>query len=221
MEFTIMSDHAKFSPSGAERWLKCGYSIKMAPFYKNTDNAASLNGTKHHNIAAMHLENDTEPKDGKMRIYTNAVRQSAMDGELFIERKVIIVPELCEGTLDAGVIAIDRSWARIFDLKWGTSAVHATDNPQEKLYLLGLLREFPMPPDTPVTLTIVQPNGSSGWPIKNWDTNVGHILKFKDKVDAAIENGLKPNPAAVAGSHCFWCPAKIHCKAYLMSKGKK
>lgn len=212
--------HAKFPPSGAERWLKCGYSIKMAPFYKNVDTAASINGTNHHARGALHLENGTDPKDDKMRIYTNAVRMAAEGGELFIERKVIIVPELCEGTADAIVIRPDL--LHVFDLKWGKSAVHATDNPQEKLYGIGAVQEFNLPDDLPVRLTIVQPNGSSGWPVKNWDTDVEHLLKFKEnKVLPAIDNGLGPNPKAVAGSHCFWCPAKIHCQAYLLHGKKK
>ena len=214
-----MSGHAKFPPSAADRWLKCGYSIKMAPFYPSTDTAASLNGTKHHDIASMHLENGTDSTNDKMRIYLNAVRNAAADGELFVERKVIIVPELCTGTLDAGVV--NSGWANIFDLKWGKSVVHATDNSQMKTYAIGLLREYPLPKDASVRLTIVQPNGASGWPVKHWDTTAGVILKFKDKIDAAIENGLKENPKAVPGSHCFWCPAKIHCRAYLLHTGKK
>lgn len=214
-----MSDHAKFPPSGAERWLKCGYSIKMAPFYKSVDSAASINGTNHHSIGSMHLENGTEPADSKMRIYTNAVRMAAEGGELFVERKVIIVPELCTGTADA--IALRPDLLHVFDLKWGKSAVHATENLQLKTYGIGAVQEFDLPKDLPVRLTIVQPNGSTGWPVKDWDTDVEHLLKFKGRIEAAIEEGLKPNPKAVAGSHCFWCPAKIHCQAYLLHGKKK
>jgi len=211
--------HAKFPPSGADRWLKCGYSIKMAPFYKSTDTAASINGTNHHSIGSMHLENGTEPSDPKMRIYTNAVRSAAEGGELFVERKVIIVPEICTGTADA--IALHPDFMHVIDLKWGKSAVHA-DTAQLKTYGIGAVQEFDLPKDTPVRQTIVQPNGTSGWPIKHWDTTAGDLLKFRDeKILPAIENGLSPNPKAVPGSHCYWCPAKIHCKAYLMSVGKK
>ena len=214
-----MSDHARFAPSAAERWLKCGYCIKMQPFYPNTDNAASLKGTERHGAAAMHLENGTEPLDPSLKIYTNEVRKSSVDGELLIEHKVIIVPELCEGTLDAAVVASD--WVHNFDLKYGKGAVHATENPQQMLYGLGLVREFQLKKDTPMRLTIVQPNGNSGWPVKNWDTDVEHLLKFYEKVKRAIDEGLKENPKAVAGSHCFWCPAKIHCHAYLVHSGQK
>lgn len=214
--------HAKFSPSAAARWLACGYSIKMAPFYRETTNRAAEHGTEKHAIAEMHLLNGTEPRDPKLRVYTNAVRgalESHPEGKLFVEQKVIIVPELCEGTLDAAVATPD--WLHNFDLKYGKSPVSATENPQQMLYGLGIALAFDLPKDFPVTLTIVQPNASSGWPVKNWDTNVGYLLKFKETVDRAIEEGLKENPKAVAGHHCYWCPAKMHCQAFLIHKGKK
>lgn len=209
--------HARFPPSGAERWLHCGYSVKMAPFYKSTDTAASLGGTKQHSIGSMHLENGTEPADFKMRIYTNHVRGAAEGGQLFIERKVVIVPDQCEGTADALVLHPDLF--HVIDLKWGKSAVHA-DSSQLKTYGIGAIQEFDLPKDFPIRQTIIQPNGTTGWPIKHWDTTAGVLLKFRDeKIIPAIEIGLSPNPPAVAGSWCFWCPAKIHCKAYLL-RGK-
>lgn len=213
-----MSGHALFSPSSAERWLKCGYSIKMKPFFTSTDTAASINGTNHHTIAALHLENETDSGIKGMSTYLNAVRNVAVDGELLVEHEVIIVPELCKGTLDAGVIS--ESWFHIFDLKWGKSPVHATDNPQMMLYALGIVREYMLDKGVDATLTIVQPNATSGWPVKNWETTVAHLLKFYEKVQRAIEEGLKPEPKAVAGSHCYWCPAKIHCQAYLKNQKK-
>lgn len=211
--------HALFSPSSADTWLHCGYHIKMKGFYTNTDSVASLAGTKQHEIAALHLESGTEPGDPKLRMYTNHVRSVAEGGTLLIERKVIIVPELCEGTADAIVLQPDI--LHIIDLKNGKSAVHA-DSSQLKTYGVGAIQEFDLPPDMPVRQTIVQPNGASGWPIKHWDTDVEHLLKFRDdKIIPAIEVALSPNPPAVAGSWCFWCPAKLHCKAYLVKHGKK
>ena len=209
--------HAIFPPSGAERWLKCGYSVKMAPLFPSYDTPASLNGTKHHNIAAMHLVNDTEPGIKGLQLYTDEVRKVAVDGLLFVERKVVIEPELCHGTMDAGVVRPDE-WANLFDLKWGTSPVHATNNPQLKLYAMGTLREFPLPLDAHLRLSIVQPNGKSGWPVKHWDTTPRAILAFRPEVERAFEEGLKPEPKAVAGSWCYWCPAKMHCQAYLRNR---
>jgi hypothetical protein len=208
--------HALFSPSAAERWMRCGYSVKMSKFYPSTTNAAAEEGTRQHAIAADLLLSG-ENANSVLQTYLQLVRNQP--GELFVERKVVIVPDLCEGTADA--IRVDAPEALyVSDLKFGKKLVHATDNLQLKLYALGALREFPLPRYAKVRLTIIQPN-STGIPVRPWDTTVEHILKFKPKVEAAIEEGLKENPKAVAGSHCFWCPAKIHCHAYLLHIGKK
>jgi len=211
--------HAKFAPSAAERWLNCGLTVKLSPMYPDRSNAASEQGTFKHGVAAMHLENGTEPSDPKLRIYTEAVRSVAGEGELLVEHKVIIVPDLCEGTLDAAVIT--PTWFYNFDLKYGTHPVPAVDNPQQMLYGLGIVRKYELKRDHECTLAIVQPNAKSGWPVKKWNTDVATLLKFYERVKWAIDEGMKENPKAVAGHHCFWCPAKMHCNAYLISRGGK
>lgn len=209
--------HAKFPPSAAERWLKCGYTIKMAPYYPEIKNKHSEEGTRKHAIAAAHLLDGTNSTDSGMQFYLDKVR--GYRGELHVEREIVIVPDLCWGTADAGIFG-DYSLT-VPDLKWGTSPVSAVSNPQLKLYALGFLREWPLPRYSRVTLAIIQPNAKSGPKFKPWETTVQHILEFRDPVMRAIDEGLKENPKAVAGSHCFWCPAKIHCKAYLLYTGKK
>lgn len=211
--------HAMFSPSSANRWLVCDLAAQMNQLFISHDTAASSLGTERHGCAAMHLENDTEPKDKHLKIYTNAVRQAAVDGELFVEEKVVIVPDYCEGTADATVVAAD--WFKVFDLKYGKSPVSATDNPQLKIYGVGFVMRHDLPPDMPGDLVIVQPRASTGWPVKTWGTTAGDLLEFKNEVvEPAIERGLKPNPKGTAGRHCFWCPGKLHCQAYLTRGGK-
>lgn len=210
--------HALFAPSAAERWLHCGYSVKMTPLFIDTTTTASADGTEKHAIAAMHLENDTDSENPKLNTYLNAVRSSAVDGQLFVEYKTVIVPDLCEGTMDAAVLG--DGWLHTFDLKYGKSPVHATENPQLMLYALGMVLEHQLPPDFDVRLTIVQPNASAGWPVKPWDTSVKALQKFHGKVLKAIDVGMGENPPAVAGSWCYWCRAKMHCKTYLMQRGR-
>lgn len=203
-----------FRPSKVEQWLHCGFSVAAAPLFPPTSNAAADNGTKHHGIASTHLDNGTESKIPGINMYLREIRKDlADDSQLFVERKIIVLKDLCEGTLDSAVIR--PGWRRNLDLKWGKSAVHATDNGQLKLYAIGLDNEFPADPGDPLRLTIVQPNGSTGLPVKNWDTTMGHVRKFMDKVHAAVDEGLKPVPKQKAGSHCYWCPAKAFCEEYL------
>lgn len=211
--------HAKFPPSGADRWLKCGYSVKMAEYFPSKETPASKEGTRQHAIAAFHLENGTESNAPGLRTYLSTVRDCANDGRLFVEKKVDIVPGHCWGTSDAVVVGED--WISVLDLKWGTSLVTAIGNPQLKLYAIGALREFlPDIADAVVCLTIVQPN-AKGWPVKRWATTAKKLFEFIPVVEAAIEEGLKADPKAVTGNHCYWCPAKLHCHAYLVGGNNK
>lgn len=209
--------HALFPPSGAERWLKCAYSVTLSQYFPSVDTVASLMGTARHEVCAKHLEEGTNSDDKREQLYLNTVR--AAGGELFVEHKVVVVPGLCWGTLDAA--ALEKSYLSLFDLKWGKSPVQATDNPQLMIYGNGLLREVPLARGTPVTLTIVQPNASSGWPVKRHNLDVDRILEFKPKIMIAIDKALGPNPQAATGKHCYWCPGKMHCEAYLHEKGMK
>lgn len=206
-----------FPPSGASRWLVCPLSVKLAPLFPQKDSAASIEGTKKHAEAAMHLNNDTYSKNSKLQQYINLVR--CREGQRLVEYEVTIVPDLCWGTLDAAVLG---TWEMsLFDLKWGKDPVQAVGNPQLLCYGVGLLREYPRPRKASVNLSIVQPNTTSGWPTKRWDTDVQTILDFRPKVMAAIDAAMKDNPKGVPGKHCFWCPAKLHCEAYLHSIGRK
>lgn len=209
--------HALFAPSAASRWLVCPLTVKLSAMFPDTSTDASRRGTLHHDIAATKLERGEDSGDNKMQMYLNAVRDEP--GELFVERKLVVVPGKCWGTADA------IKWAphklSLFDLKWGKSMVHATNNPQLLTYGVGVLREFPLPRDTPVDLVIVQPNATTGWPVKRWEVTAADILAFRPKIERAIEAAEKPDPVGVPGAHCYWCPGKMHCKAYLVDAGKK
>lgn len=209
--------HAMFAPSAASRWLVCPKTAKLSAMFPDTSTEASRRGTAKHETGAQHLLDGTDSDDSKMQLYLNAVREEP--GELFVERKLVVVPGACWGTADA--IKLSREKLSLFDLKWGKSMVHATNNPQLLTYGCGVLREFPLPRDTPAELVIVQPNAATGWPVKRWSLTVGDIIDFKPKIIIAIAEAQKPNPKGVPGSHCYWCPGKMHCKEYLISVGKK
>lgn len=207
--------HALFPPSAASRWLACPYSVKMAPLYPDTSGEAAKAGTHMHAVAEDRLRTGADHDDSRLQLYLTNVRDEP--GILFVEHRVTVVPGYCWGTADAVVIGERK--LTLFDLKWGKSMVHATGNPQLLTYGCGVLRENPMPRDTEVELVIVQPNATTGWPVKRWNTDVQTILDFRPKVLAAIDAGLGPDPKAVPGTHCYWCPAKPHCRAYLQQQG--
>jgi len=209
--------HALFSPSAASRWLVCPLTATLSAKFVDTQTAASANGTLHHEIAADLLERDKDAKDAKMQLYLDAVRE--VPGQLYVESKITIIPGVCWGTSDAYVVAPDK--LTVFDLKWGKSMVHATRNPQLRTYGVGVLRENPMPRDTPVELVIVQPNATTGWPVKRWETTVDELLEFRQEIIIAVERSMAPDPVGVPGPHCYWCPGKLHCVEYLKNHARK
>lgn len=213
--------HSPFSPSAAYRWMKCPLSVKLAPLYPQTTGAAAIEGTRQHDVAARCLIEKTDSEEPGVRTYIDTIRKmhENFGGELLVESKVTIVKEMCWGTLDAGIIAPEMFM--VADYKSGTKPVSATNNPQLKLYALGLLRENPRPLDSLVTLLIVQPRTGSGWPVKRYTPPVRTLLEFKGEVFRAIDAAQAPNPVGVAGDHCGYCPAKLHCPAYLKAHGAK
>lgn len=208
--------HALFPPSGAARWMNCPHAVWMAQrFLPAPDTEASLKGTQKHDEAAKHLEEGTDSEDRKMQTYLKAVRKAP--GIKLVEHKVTVVPEVCWGTSDAIVVDLEEPKLYIFDLKWGVSPVTAVDNAQMKVYSVGALREYLLPRDAKVEMTIVQPNAKSGHTVKPWATTVDQVWTFREEILRAIDRGLNDNgpETAVAGSHCFWCPGKLHCPTHL------
>ena len=213
--------HSPFSPSSAYRWMKCPLSVKLAPLYPQTTSAAATEGTRQHDVAASCLVKKTDSEEPGVRTYIEIIRKmhESFGGDLLVEYKVTLVKDLCWGTLDAGVVA--PSFLGVSDYKSGTKPVSATGNPQLQIYALGLLREFPMPRNAFISLAIVQPRTTSGWPVKRYTPSVETLLKFKGEVFRAIDAAQAPNPVGVAGDHCGYCPAKLHCPAYLKAHGAK
>lgn len=126
------------------------------------------------------------------------------------------------GTCDRYAIGEER--VLVLDYKHGVGEeVEAEGNPQPLIYALGVLVRHPVPDSTKVDLVIVQPRagGIKIWTVTArfiWDWAASVLTEALRRVQAAekvfaleglegIASGLK------AGSHCVWCPAKLHCPA--------
>jgi hypothetical protein len=210
-----MGAHAKFAPSAADIWLQCALYPTFAQRFPDTPTAASIRGTRKHHETARHLlvGDDAEADDVQMCL--DYVRELPKPWRA--ERKVVIVEGKCWGTADFR--SLRPKGMTVVDYKYGKKPVGATNNPQLILYGLGALAEHPLPPTANVDLVILQPNASSGMPVKEWSTPVRTLLDFRGKVEQAIERAERPNPQAVAGRHCYWCPGKLHCHEYLRTQG--
>jgi hypothetical protein len=164
--------HAKLSPSGAHRWMRCPGSVVLEAQYPDSSSAYAREGTAAHELAALVLEdgdataqtyvgkriayNDhgedvqwpiTQDMADYVDDYVKLVRERAEGATLLVERKLpidhITGEKGATGTSD--VVIIDHANAEIvvIDLKYGMGVrVSAEENEQTQLYALGALEEY-------------------------------------------------------------------------------
>ncbi len=164
--------HAKLSPSGAHRWMRCPGSVVLEAQYPDESSSYAREGTAAHELAALVLEdgeataqayvgkriayNDhgedvqwpiTQDMADYVDDYVKLVRERAEGATLLVERKLpidhITGEEGATGTSDVVIIDHANSEIVVIDLKYGMGVrVSAEENEQTQLYALGALEEY-------------------------------------------------------------------------------
>ncbi len=231
--------HAVLSPSAASRWMACTPSARLEQSFPNTSSKYADEGTLAHAIAEMLLRNmhgmiTKKELDEQVAIHKKSeyyseqmveycedyahVVNEVCTGEfmLFIEQKLDMTSYIEDGfgTADAIVIRPDLKKLFFFDLKYGKGVqVFADDNPQLKIYGLGVLNDYGFIYDiVDIELIIYQPRISSV--PSSWSTNYDELIHW-------AENVLKPKALLAyegkgtfqAGKHCTFCRVKSTCRA--------
>ena len=227
--------HARLSPSDAKRWLGCPASIEMVERMEADPEQAGLllpdsspyaqEGTLAHAVAAEVLEGGgvkgvDEAMLAHAKRYTQYVEGlMKLDSQLFVERRVSYSNWVEDGDGTADAVVIGEDGIDVVDYKYGQGhLVPAEDNPQLKLYALGVIQTFELllPDAERVTMHIYQPRRDH---YDSWDTTVSDLLAWADGVVAPraqrIQSGeawqtqsFKPSDSA-----CEWCRAKAACPA--------
>jgi hypothetical protein len=227
-----MTEHSLLSPSGAHRWAICAASVWLEKDIPDTENAASIEGTKAHEVAANLLKaelyhsfdksviNDDDINPYIMK-YVNYVLSMESGDEAEIEIKVDYsnyMPKNNEnytGTADCIVEGFYNGVndLHIIDFKYGFGKVEAKENYQLLLYALGAINIADNKMIDTITLHIVQPriNHFDKWTITRDELMIwGGFFKAR-----AIEV-FKPNPSYTPDEKaCKYCKAKATCPALL------
>jgi len=199
--------HAKFSPSSASRWLVCNDSVNYQPEDRANDfaNEAAKFGTEIHEWIACDTDAPSHWTDEQFRDAKLCLDEWRKHVPADAEREVKLFskswPDLFFGTLDA-VWVDDSGCVNIADLKSGLRGVSAADNAQLLCYTLLASEKFPSA--ATFRVMIIQPRRSY------FASNVysrEQILAFGERVRRAIESP----PEKVAGPHCEFCNARLHC----------
>lgn len=209
--------HAIVGASAAGRWLNCPPSVRISEFFPETPSAAAEEGTTAHAWAEKALKNDAArmPKDLEEYIYSycDFVQDKELQ-KLFIEQEVNLSGYVPEGFGTVDAFGINDSTLHIFDYKHGKGIkVDAEENPQLKIYALGILDSFGFLFDKDIEkieLHIIQPRlyNFSSWEVSPADLTAWGEKTLKPLALKAFngEGDFKP------GDWCTFCRAKGVCK---------
>lgn len=228
--------HARFSPSSAERNIRCPPSLLLGEEVgpEDTSSDYSREGTEAHSLCEYLLrtalgekEEDPRPhlhyyneemqscaegyRDEILSIY-ETLRQSCRDPAIFVEQQVSLEEyvEGCFGTSDAIIIGDGHMY--VCDYKHGKGVpVHAEENSQLKCYGLGAYLAFGALYDiSEITLVIYQPRINN---FSQWSLSPETLLDWAETVlRPAGEMALHGEGDYSSGPWCRFCKAKAVCR---------
>ena len=227
--------HAKLSPSGAHRWMRCPAAPTLEAQFDDDSSVYAAEGTLAHLLASEELDG-TKPAaerigeqhtvDGfdftvdKVMVayvedYVKLVREYAEGGQLLVEQRVPIGHLTGEtnatGTSDAVVVHANEGRLTIVDLKYGMGVrVMAADNEQAMMYALGALERYdPIADFTDVCMVIHQPRLNSV--SEHW-IRVDDLMAFAEKVRDAAATVAEAASVADIGLDSYLQPGEKQCK---------
>lgn len=229
-----MTDHSIFAPSSLGLLYECPGSWAMSrtcPPEIQIDPLADAEGTAAHSVATLRAAlgmqlpvgaptTTPHPEGGFVEVTTEMIdgamlwqeECSKYPGGLHETRVDIpsVAPE-CFGTPDYQWYSPDQIVN--LDYKFG----HIDHDPyghwQSLGYVAAPIEAHRVPDPTPVRIVIVQPRsyGPAG-PVKTWDTNAGEVRRRIALLRDKIQLARQPDAPLVAGAHCRFCPARLHCE---------
>jgi hypothetical protein len=213
--------HARYAPSGTDRWLECPGSVPMSDGIVSESSVYAEEGTAAHELGEKQLRDPgfvvppTTPLDMQMAVskYVNYINSEIRSKQPFFEHieKRFTHPTLADffGTGDyaAGYMDASKIVLHFVDYKHGAGvAVDAHENKQLLSYALLVVDSFGVPMFDTFRVTVVQPRCPDHDPISTWEFGPERLDQHREAVKAAMAS-----TAIKAGAHCRWCPAAVKC----------
>lgn len=248
-----MSTHAIASPSSAEKWLNCANSLAAELGQPDTAGVAAALGTAKHELLAWCLGNETDAINflkevfegvqvdesfaadvqnvvdnvrARIRNYENLGYRVEMDLEQAVPIGHITGEEGATGTADIVLRVYHDVLPAFFDVidaKFGYGEVQALDNPQLKMYALGVIEKHSLTDEFDYcNLVIAQPARSreliEGEPINSevlaaWGSEVAGPAAVRALVLRLEGLELQFEDYRVTEKGCQWCKAAAVCPA--------
>lgn len=234
--------HSNLGPSKANQWINCPPSVSLEEGFPDKQTSEASEGTLSHKIAEeiMRYNNHEISKQAFTRrlnklkedpqfnqsmleyvegyasfvwSQVNEAKKSCPDPIVLFEQELHFEQYVPGGFGTADVVIIADDMAHVIDFKYGKGVgVVAQDNPQLRLYALGLYLEYADLYDIHrIKMTIVQPRLDN---ITSDMISCEDLLKWAETVAApAAAQALKGEGEQKVGDHCRWCKAKAVCRA--------
>jgi hypothetical protein len=225
------AEHARFSPSSADRWMTCPGSIALTRDCPSTSSFYADEGTAAHTLASRALTyrkpaaffcGETtqvgqrvftfdEEMCNFVQLYLDEVGTRIGDGTLMVEQKIefsqaVGVPGQF-GTSDVIVLSADGKRAQIGDLKYGQGVkVYVEENRQLMTYAIGVLETFDviMGDVEEVDLFVCQPRLDH---LDSWTVSVERLRQHAAEMRLAAG-------AAIEGLHALEITGKVPAELF-------
>ncbi|MEA4972943.1 MAG: DUF2800 domain-containing protein [Candidatus Metalachnospira sp.] len=234
--------HALLSASSADKWLHCTPSARMEQMFPDASGESAAEGTLAHELGELKLrlyfghiqkaaytkefnkikKNELYAKD--IDNYTEDYLEYIKSVEISLANKPYAVFEMRvdyskyapEGFGTVDCMLISGNEVHVIDFKYGkTVFVPVEDNPQLKLYALGVIERYgSLFPVDKVTLHIVQPRKDN---MSKWSITIKDLLAWSESIKPIADTAFKGEGECSVGDWCdsHFCRCRASCRAYM------
>ena len=232
-------EHALLSASASSRWLACTPAPRLEDTLPESTSPYAEEGRLAHAIAELKLQKYVAPMPrstyrGRLnKLKSESAYQAEMDrytdayfnyiAELShsfsaspimaVEKRVDYSEWVPEGFGTCDFVMIGDGMLYAIDFKYGKGvAVSAHDNPQLKLYALGVWSAYGMLyAIDKIKLVIVQPRLSDEPSV--YELTLDELLAWGESIKPIAQKAYAGEGDHVPGEHCRFCRAKALCRA--------